>query len=75
MTMQLRYNIHGGDWRGGSKKGVPGWLRRFVNDGKLSVVAVEYRLTDVATHPAQVIDCLRSIQFVWRTFIRLRCLA
>ena len=56
--------IHGGGWRGGSKKGVPGWLMRFVNDGKLSVVAVEYRFTDVATHPAQVNDCLRSIQFV-----------
>jgi acetyl esterase/lipase len=56
--------IHGGGWRGGSKKGVPGWLMRFVNDGKLSVVAVEYRFTDVATHPAQVNDCLRAIQFV-----------
>jgi acetyl esterase/lipase len=56
--------IHGRGWRGGSKKGVPGWLMRFVNDGKLSVVAVEYRFTDVATHPAQVNDCLRSIQFV-----------
>ena len=56
--------IHGGGWRGGSKKGVPGWLMRFVNEGKLSVIAVEYRFTDVATHPAQVNDCLRSIQFV-----------
>ncbi|MEQ1827902.1 MAG: alpha/beta hydrolase [Pirellula sp.] len=56
--------IHGGGWRGGSKKVVPGWLLRFVNEGKLSVVAVEYRFTDVATHPAQVNDCLRSIQFV-----------
>ncbi|MBB3207379.1 acetyl esterase/lipase [Rhodopirellula rubra] len=56
--------IHGGGWRGGSKKGVPGWLMRFVSDGKLSVVAVEYRFTDVAIHPAQVNDCLRAIQFV-----------
>jgi acetyl esterase/lipase len=56
--------IHGGAWRAGSKKSVPGWLRAFVAEGKLSVVAVEYRFTDVATHPAQVDDCLRAIQFV-----------
>lgn len=56
--------IHGGGWRAGSKKGVPGWLMRFVNDSKLSVVSVEYRFTDVAIHPAQVNDCLRAIQFV-----------
>ncbi len=56
--------IHGGGWRAGSKKSVPGWLQAFVADGKLSVVAVEYRFTDVATHPAQVNDCLRAIQFV-----------
>lgn len=56
--------IHGGGWRAGSKKGVPGWLKRFVNDGELSVVAVEYRFTDVAPHPAQVNDCFRAIQFV-----------
>ncbi len=56
--------IHGGGWRAGSKKSVPGWLRSFVAAGQLSVVAVEYRFTDVATHPAQVNDCLRAIQFV-----------
>jgi acetyl esterase/lipase len=56
--------IHGGGWRGGSKKGVPSWLMRFVNDSQLSVVAVEYRFTNVAIHPAQVNDCLRAIQFV-----------
>ncbi len=56
--------IHGGGWRAGSKKNVPAWLRAFVAAGKLSVVAVEYRFTDVATHPAQVNDCLRAIQFV-----------
>jgi acetyl esterase/lipase len=56
--------IHGGGWRAGSKKSVPGWLKAFVTAGELSVVAVEYRFTDVATHPAQVNDCLRAIQFV-----------
>lgn len=56
--------IHGGGWRAGSKKSVPAWLKKFVSEGKLSVVSVEYRFTDVATHPAQVNDCLRAIQFV-----------
>lgn len=56
--------IHGGGWRAGSKSNVPGWLKSFVAAGELSVVAVEYRFTDVATHPAQVNDCLRAVQFV-----------
>jgi len=56
--------IHGGGWRAGSKKSVPGWLKALVTAGELSVVAVEYRFTDVATHPAQVNDCLRAVQFV-----------
>lgn len=56
--------IHGGGWRAGSKNNIPMWLKNFVADGQLSVVSVEYRFTDVATHPAQVNDCLRAIQFV-----------
>ena len=56
--------IHGGGWRGGSKAHVPGWLKRFVAAGELSVVSVEYRFTNVKTHPAQVNDCLRAVQFV-----------
>lgn len=56
--------IHGGGWRGGSKRWVPRWLLDGVRKGQFSVVSVEYRFTDVATHPAQVKDCLRAIQFV-----------
>lgn len=56
--------IHGGGWRAGSKKNIPAWLRKFVVDGQLSVVSVEYRFTNIATHPAQVNDCLRAVQFV-----------
>jgi len=56
--------IHGGGWRGGSKRRVPGWLKGLVAKGQISVVAVEYRFTNVATHPAQVNDCLRAVQFV-----------
>jgi acetyl esterase/lipase len=56
--------IHGGGWRAGSKKNVPRWLKAFVTEGRLSVVSVEYRFTNVETHPAQVNDCLRAVQFV-----------
>jgi acetyl esterase/lipase len=56
--------IHGGGWRAGSKKRVPGWLMNAVREGWLSVVSVEYRFTDVASHPVQVNDCVRAIQFV-----------
>lgn len=56
--------FHGGGWRGGSKNGVPSWLIEGVKDKLWSVVAVEYRFTDVKPHPAQVDDCLRAVQFV-----------
>lgn len=56
--------FHGGGWRAGSKNGIPAWLKKSVEEGSMTVVSVEYRFTDVATHPAQVQDCLRSIQFV-----------
>jgi len=56
--------IHGGGWRAGSKDHVPRWLRSFVADGQLSVISVEYRFTTIETHPAQVNDCLRAVQFV-----------
>lgn len=56
--------IHGGGWRGGSKKHVPGFLLKAHAEGWLAVVSVEYRFTDVAVHPAQVDDCARAIQFV-----------
>ena len=56
--------FHGGGWRGGSKSQVPGFLMGAVKEGRFSVVAVEYRFTDVAVHPAQVNDCARAVQFV-----------
>ncbi|MCG8600056.1 MAG: alpha/beta hydrolase, partial [Verrucomicrobiales bacterium] len=56
--------FHGGGWRAGSKQAVPPYLRKAVDEGWASVVSVEYRFTDVATHPAQVNDCARAIQFV-----------
>lgn len=56
--------FHGGGWRGGSKQGVPAWLIDGVAEKKWSVIAVEYRFSDVKPHPAQVNDCLRAVQFV-----------
>ncbi len=56
--------IHGGGWRSGSKNRVPSFLRNAHAEGWLTVVSVEYRFTNVATHPAQVEDCTRAIQFV-----------
>ena len=57
-------HIHGGGWRGGSKKNVPGFLAKANAEGWLAVVSVEYRFTNVAPHPAQVDDCARAIQFI-----------
>jgi acetyl esterase/lipase len=57
-------HIHGGGWRAGSKNNIPAWLSEAVSEGWLSVVSIEYRFTDVATHPAQVNDCMHAIQFV-----------
>lgn len=56
--------FHGGGWSAGSKNGVPGFLRKANAEGWLAVVSVEYRFTQVASHPAQVDDCARAIQFV-----------
>ena len=55
--------IHGGGWAAGSKSKLPAWLQRGVRENRFSVVAVEYRFTQVAPHPAQTNDCLRAIQF------------
>lgn len=55
--------FHGGGWEAGSKSRVPAWLQRGVRENRFSVVAVEYRFTQVAPHPAQTNDCLRAIQF------------
>ena len=57
-------HIHGGGWRGGSKKRVPPFVANANAEGWLAVVSVEYRFTDVASYPAQVDDCARAIQFV-----------
>ncbi len=56
--------IHGGGWRRGSKTRWPEFIVRDLLPAGISVVSVEYRLSDVAIHPAQVNDCTRAVQFV-----------
>ena len=55
--------IHGGGFRAGSKENLsPGQLRAFLEAG-FSVVAINYRLTDVAPFPAAFMDSARAIQY------------
>src|SRR5581483_5280249 len=56
--------IHGGGFRSGSKENLaPGLLRRCLDAG-ISVAAINYRLTDQATFPAQMLDGARAVQFL-----------
>jgi acetyl esterase/lipase len=53
--------IHGGGWQGGRKENVNGtWL---IQKG-FAIVSINYRLTDVAIHPAQINDCKAAIRWV-----------
>ncbi len=56
-------SIHGGGFRSGNKSVSPDLLRKCLDSG-ISVVAITYRLTDVAIAPAQFLDSARAIQFV-----------
>jgi carboxylesterase type B len=56
-------SIHGGGFRGGNKS-VDGNLLRQCLDSGISVVAITYRLSDVAIAPAQFHDSARAIQFI-----------
>lgn len=56
-------SIHGGGFRNGNKSVSPDLLRKCLDSG-ISVVAITYRLTDVAIAPAQFLDSARAIQFI-----------
>jgi hypothetical protein len=56
-------SIHGGGFRGGNKSVEPSLLNECLNSG-ISVVAITYRLSDVAIAPAQHLDSARAIQFI-----------
>ena len=56
--------IHGGGWQNGDKSSGAGRLAGFVASGNYVGVSVGYRLTDVATFPAQIYDCKAAIRYV-----------
>lgn len=53
--------VHGGAWSAGSKSQCP--AVQFVAKG-YAVASVEYRLSQVATFPAQIHDCKAAIRFL-----------
>lgn len=56
--------IHGGGWQGGNKASGLGRLASYVASGDYVGVSVGYRLTDVATFPAQIHDCKAAVRWV-----------
>jgi len=56
--------IHGGGFRGGDKSSIPAELLRLCLETGISCAAINYRLTDAAPHPAQMLDSARAIQFL-----------
>ena len=53
--------VHGGAWRAGDKRGGP---FRPLLEGGFAVASINYRLTDVAPHPAQVHDCKAAVRWL-----------
>jgi acetyl esterase/lipase len=56
--------IHGGGWRGGDKASGANMLPGLVSTGDCAGVSVGYRLSGVATWPAQIHDCKAAIRWV-----------
>ena len=55
---------HGGGFRSGDKRSLNPALLEKLLAAKVSVAAVNYRLTDTAPFPAQMHDCARALQFI-----------
>jgi acetyl esterase/lipase len=56
--------IHGGGWQGGNKSSGARLVAPLVASGDYVGVSVGYRLTDVATWPAQICDCKAAIRYL-----------
>ena len=56
--------IHGGAWSGGSKEIMVGPLVPFAASGDYFCVSIEYRLSGMATWPAQIHDCKAAIRWL-----------
>jgi acetyl esterase len=57
-------NIHGGGFQQGDKTEMNHVLWDLCVKSGVSFASVEYRLSDVATYPAQFMDCARAVQFL-----------
>lgn len=56
--------IHGGGFRGGSRKGVNGGeIQYFLSQG-ISYASLDYRLTDIGPYPMQMQDGARAVQWL-----------
>lgn len=56
--------IHGGGWRGGSKEGAFRRLQPLLEDSGFAGAAINYRLTNEASWPAQIHDCKAAIRWL-----------
>jgi acetyl esterase/lipase len=56
--------IHGGAWQAGNKSSGSRLLAPLVATGDFVGVSVGYRLTDVASWPAQIFDCKAAIRYL-----------
>ena len=56
--------IHGGGWKAGSKEGGFGRLRPFLEETGFAGAAINYRLTNEASWPAQIHDCKAAIRWL-----------
>jgi len=56
--------IHGGGWSGGNKESAVGQLIPFAASGNYFCATIEYRLSGVATWPAQIHDCKAAIRWL-----------
>ena len=56
--------IHGGGFRAGSKSQMSVALIQACHKAGISVASIEYRFTQKAPYPAQMMDCARALQFI-----------
>ena len=56
--------IHGGGFRQGSKSQISAALIQECFRAGISVASIEYRFTQKAPYPAQMMDCARALQFI-----------
>ena len=54
--------VHGGGWRIGSKEQFRHMAERLADEG-FAAITIDYRLTDVATFPAQLHDCKSAVRW------------